>query len=273
MLQQGIAFLNQHFLLLGLLAGVGIACVAGPLGSMMVWRRLSNFGDTLAHAALLGIALSLWFQLPLYMGLFGLTILLAVLLTLLSKRATLGSDTILVILTQTTLALGLILSAYLQNHGVRLDLLSYLYGDILAVTTVDLLAIVLIDVIVFWGLWFWWEPSLLLTVNEDLANVDGISLTKTKLGIFVLMALVFTVAVKLIGVLLLTALFIIPAAAARQIARTPETMAVLASVFGMVSVGLGVFISDYGDLPTGPTIVMIAAGLFLLLHLVSYYKT
>jgi len=268
-----IQALNQHFLYLGLLAGVGIAAAAGPLGSLMVWRRLSNFGDTLAHAALLGVALSLLFHLPLYLGLFGVTMLLAVLLTLLSKRKILGSDTVLVILTHATLALGLILSAYLQNQGIRLDLLSYLYGDILAVTVTDLLIIALIDVAVFVGLFFWWEPSLLLTVNEDLAQVDGISSGKTKLGIFLLMALVFAVAVKLVGVLLLTALFIIPAAAARQVTRTPEGMAALASFLGALAVGLGIALSDYGDLPTGPAIVVVATILFLGLYSLSPHKT
>lgn len=265
--------LNQNFLLLALLAGTGIAVTAGPLGCIMVWRRLSNFGDTLAHGALLGIAISLFFQLPLYIGLFGLAILIAIILTFFSRQAWLGNEVILVILTNATLALGLLFSTYLQHQGYRLDLLSYLYGDILSVSLNDLGFILLVDVLIFLGLWFWWEPILSLTLHEDLANIDGISSTRTKFGLFLIIALIFAVAVKLVGVLLLTALFIIPAAGARQLAKTPETMAILASLLGVLSVCLGIYLSDLWDLPTGPLIVMVATVFFLGLYFKNIVKT
>jgi zinc transport system permease protein len=247
-----------------LVAGIGVALAAGPLGSIMVWRRMSNFGDALAHATLLGLCISLLLDMNLYVGLSSMSLLIAYGLALLSKRSALGQDAILSVLAYASLSMGLILATTLQ--GIRVDLLGYLYGDILAVNQADLLwiyGVVLVTMLVLGRIW---RPMLSMTVHEDLARVEGVSVGTIHLLLVVLMAIFFAVAMKLVGILLITGLLIIPASAARSFARTPEQMAMLASFFGIVSVCVGILASTTMDWPTGPAIVVVATLIFLLSH-------
>jgi zinc transport system permease protein len=258
--------MHLDFMMRALIAGLGIALVAGPLGSVIVWRRMANFGDALAHSTLLGLCFSLLFEIHLYFGLLSVCMITAGLLGLLSRQKQLANDTILCILAYTSLAVGLILATVLK--GVRIDLLGYLFGDILAVNTIDLLWILGIDVIVILVLMKIWRPLLSITVHEDLAKVEGVSVSCVQWLFIMLLAIVFAVAMKLIGVLLITALLVIPAAAARQITRSPEQMAILASVVGMIAVYLGITFSMHWDWPAGPAIVVAAMLLFLVFNLI-----
>lgn len=258
--------MHLDFMMRALIAGLGIALVAGPLGSVIVWRRMANFGDALAHSTLLGLCFSLLFEIHLYFGLLSVCMITAGLLGLLSRQKQLANDTILCILAYTSLAVGLILATVLK--GIRIDLLGYLFGDILAVNTVDLLWVLGIDVIVILVLIKIWRPLLSITVHEDLAKVEGASVSCVQWLFIMLLAIVFAVAMKLIGVLLITALLVIPAAAARQITRSPEQMAMLASVVGMIAVYLGITFSMHWDWPAGPAIVVAAMLLFLVFNLI-----
>lgn len=251
----------DDFLFRALLGGIGVALAAGPLGSFVVWRRMAYFGDTLAHSALLGVALGVLLGISETIGVMVLCVLLAVLLVLLERQRLLASDTLLGIFAHTALSLGLVALAFLET--VRVDLVSYLFGDILAVSTSDLYWI--------WGggtlallLLAWiWRPLLALTVHEELARVEGVPVTRVRLGFMILIALVIAVAMKVVGVLLITSLLIIPAAAVRRFARTPEAMAGLASLAGCIAVALGLWASLRWDTPTGPSIVVAAAALFM----------
>lgn len=259
--------MNLDFTTRAIMAGIGIAILAGPLGSLMIWRRMSYFGDTLAHSTLLGISLALLMHINIYIGLVSMTLIIAGLLATLSKNKWLASDAILGILSHTTLAIGLVAATAIQ--GVRVDLLSYLYGDILAVDWYDLsyIAIVLLLVItILWKLWRW---LLATTIHNDLAQVEGVPVNVANWAFIILLALVFAVAIKLVGVLLITALLIIPASAARRFSSTPEMMVVLASVIGCLAVAFGFVASLYWDWPTGPAIVVSAAGIFALTLCVS----
>lgn len=253
--------MQLDFIARALLAGIGIALVAGPLGSLIVWRRMANFGDTLAHSTLLGVCLALLLSINLYIGLIGVCVLVACALAGLSSQKHLANDTILGILAYTTLALGLIVATFLQ--GVRVDLLGYLYGDILAVNETDLAWIYGLDILVLLVLTKLWRSLLSMTVHEDLARVEGVSIAKVKWTLMIMMALVFAIAMKLIGILLITALLIIPASGARQFAKTPEQMAILASILGMIAVLAGILVSVYWDWPTGPAIVVMSAVIFV----------
>lgn len=251
----------DDFLLRALGGGIGVALAAGPLGSFVVWRRMAYFGDTLAHSALLGVALGVLLGINENIGVMVLCVLLAVLLVLLERQRALASDTLLGIFAHTALSLGLVALAFLET--VRIDLVSYLFGDILAVNMTDLYWI--------WGggalallLLAWiWRPLLALTVHEELARVEGVPVTRVRLAFMVLIALVIAVAMKVVGVLLITSLMIIPAAAVRRFAHTPEMMAGLASLVGCVAVSLGLWASLRWDTPTGPSIVVAAAALFM----------
>lgn len=254
--------MSLDFMTRAVIAGMGIALVAGPLGSIIVWRRMANFGDALAHSTLLGLCFALLLNIHIYIGLTSICLLVACALALFSRQKHLANDTILCMLAYTTLAIGLILATVIK--GIRVDLLSYLYGDILSVNNTDLIWIYCVDTLVFLSFLKIWRPILSMTVHEDLARVEGVPVVAMQWTLVVIMAVVFSVAMKLVGILLITALLIIPASAARQIARTPEMMAILASVVGIISVFGGIQISFNWDWPTGPAIVVVAMVLFVM---------
>ena len=250
------------FLLRAFLAGLGVALVAGPLGSFVVWRRMAYFGDTLAHAALLGVALGVLAGVDVTLGIIAACLVTALLLLGLQRQRLLASDTLLGLLAHGSLSLGLVALAFVET--VRIDLMGYLFGDVLAVTAADLAwiyggggaALVILAAI--------WRPLLAVTVHEELARVEGVNVTAVHLAFMVLIALVIAVALKIVGILLITSLLIIPAAAARRFAATPEQMAVLAAVFGVLAVAGGLLASLYWDTPSGPSIVVAAVALFAL---------
>lgn len=249
------------FIQRALCAGIGIAILGGPLGSLMVWRRMSYLGDTLAHSTLLGLSLALLLHINIYIGLVCICLLVAGLLAVLSKQKWLANDAILGILSHSTLAIGLIAATSIS--GVRIDLLSYLYGDILAVNLQDLfwvLAVVILVLTLIWRLWRW---LLTTTIDPELARTEGVPVDFTNSALLIMLALVFAVAIKLVGVLLITALLIIPASAARKLANSPERMVMIASAIGSIAVCVGFAASLAWDWPTGPAIVASAAAIFV----------
>lgn len=256
-----IAMLDDFFLR-AILAGVGLALVAGPLGCFVIWRRMAYFGDTMAHSALLGVALSLILKLNITLSVFAVAALVSVALLALQRRGALSTDALLGILSHATLAIGLVLTAFLT--WVRFDLMSYLFGDILAVGEADIDIIWGGGILVILALIKLWRPLVASTVNPELAEAEGLEPEKTRLYFMLLMALVIAIAIKVVGILLVTAMLIIPAAAARRFAGSPEVMAVLASLIGAVSVVGGLFGSLRFDTPSGPSIVVAALAIFLL---------
>ena len=251
----------DDFVLRALAAGCGIALMAGPLGSFVVWRRMAYFGDTLAHSALLGVALGFLLGVNPLIGVMGVCVALALALVGLQRHRALASDTLLGILSHSSLSLGLVAIAFLET--LRVDLISYLFGDILSVTPGDLAWIYGGGAVALGGLVLLWRRLLAVTVDEDLARVEGMPVEALRLAFMLLIALVIAAAMKIVGILLITSLLIIPAAAARRFARTPEAMAVLASILGMVAVLGGLLASLNWDLPGGPSVVVAAAALFL----------
>ncbi|MEO0380813.1 MAG: metal ABC transporter permease [Pseudomonadota bacterium] len=249
----------DDFLVRAGLAGIGTALAAGPLGCFVVWRRMAYFGDATAHAALLGVALSLAFQGQIMLGVLATALTMAILVQTLSGRG-LAEDTLLGVLAHSALAIGLVAVSFLS--GARLDLMGYLFGDILAVNVYDLGLI--------WGgaaaviaLLLWrWQRLLTATLNPDLAQASGISFRTEQMVLTIALALTVAVAIKAVGALLIGALLIIPPAAARPLARTPEAMAVITTAIGSSATVAGLGASFQFDTPTGPTIVCVAAALF-----------
>ncbi len=252
----------DDFFVRALIAGVGVAVVAGPLGCFIVWRRLAYFGDTLSHSALLGVALALLFDTNITVAVFGVSAAVALSLMLLQRSATLSSDSLLGLLAHSSLALGLVVLAFMS--WVRVDLMGFLFGDILAVSNTDIAMIYAGGLIVIVTLVLIWRSLFAATVNLDLAAAEGLNPTRANIIFMLLMALVIAIAMKIVGVLLITALLIIPAATARRFARGPEQMAILAAVIGATAVIVGLFGSLEWDTPSGPSIVVAALALFLL---------
>ncbi|MCF5031127.1 zinc ABC transporter permease subunit ZnuB [Pseudomonas syringae] len=239
-----------------------LAVVAGPLGSFVVWRRMAYFGDTLSHAALLGVALGFLLDISPTIAVTVGCLLLAVLLVTLQQRQPLASDTLLGILAPSTLSLGLVVLSFM--HEVRIDLMAYLFGDLLAISPADLGWILGGSTLVLVLIVALWRPLLAMTVHEELARVEGLPVATLRMTLMLLIAVVIAVAMKIVGVLLITSLLIIPAAAAQRHARSPEQMALGASLLGVIAVCAGLSLSWFKDTPAGPSIVVSAAALFLL---------
>jgi zinc transport system permease protein len=242
------------------LAGIGLAVIAGPLGSFVVWRRMAFFGDALAHSALLGVALGFLLHVEVNIAIAALCAIFAMLLTAMLARARLAPDTLLSICAFTALSVGLVAISFVED--VRVDLIGYLFGDILAVGRADLAWI--------WGgaaaglalLAFLWRPLLSVTVHADLAAVEGVNVGAMRLVFVLLLAVLVAVAMKIVGVLLVTALLVMPAAAARRFARSPESMAAIASGIGAFASVAGLLSSVEFDTPSGPSVVVAAASVF-----------
>ncbi|OOG67516.1 zinc ABC transporter permease [Sinorhizobium sp. A49] len=252
----------DDFFVRALIAGIGIAVMAGPLGCFVIWRRMAYFGDTMAHSALLGVALSLLLDLNLMVAVFIVAAAVSLLLLFLQRRGALSTDALLGILSHSALSIGLVIVAFMT--WVRIDLVGFLFGDILAVSESDIDIIWGGGILVIFAIVYLWRPLLASTVNPELAEAEGMRPERARLFFMLLMALVIAIAMKIVGILLITSLLIIPAATARRFSTSPEIMAVLASVIGALAVTGGLFGSLHWDTPSGPSIVVAALALFVL---------
>lgn len=245
-----------------LLAGCGVALAAGPLGCFVVWRRLAYFGDALAHSALLGVALAFLLEVPMALAVFAGGAGAAMALLLVQRRAGLSSDAVLGLLAHAALALGLVCLALMP--WVQVDLLALLFGDVLAVSAAEVWGIFAAAAAALLVLSKLWRPLVALSLNRELAQAEGMRPARADAAFILLLALLIALAMKVVGVLLITALLIIPAATVRRFAGGPEAMAVMASLAGMAAVVGGLFASLAWDTPAGPSVVCAALLLFLL---------
>jgi len=252
----------DDFFIRAVLGGIGVALLAGPLGCFIVWRRLAYFGDTLSHSALLGVAMALLLNMNITLTVFVISVAVSMLLILLQRRASLSSDALLGLLAHATLAVGLVVLAFMT--WVRVDLMGFLFGDILAISVKDIAIIWGGGLIVLALVSFIWKPLLASTVSYEIAVAEGLRPDLANFLFMVLMAGVIAISMKIVGVLLITALLIIPAATARRFSGNPEIMAVMASILGAVSVWLGLEGSLKWDTPAGPSIVVAALVFFII---------
>jgi len=244
----------DDFFTRALIGGIGVALIAGPLGCFIIWRRLAYFGDTLSHSALLGVALALLLELNITLSVFVISLGVAMLLLLLQRQARLTSDALLGLLAHATLAVGLVVLAFMT--WIRVDLMGFLFGDILAISKLDILIIWFGGLVVLLALSLIWKQLFAATVNYEIAVAENQKPDRANFFFMILMAAVIAVSMKIVGALLITALLIIPAATSRRFASTPEMMAVIASIVGALCVWLGLEGSLHWDTPAGPSIVV-----------------
>ncbi len=256
----------DDFMLRATLAGIGVALAAAPLGCFVVWRRMAYFGDATAHAAILGVALSLAFQTSIFFGAAAVALIMATTVTLLSNRGY-AMDTLLGVLAHSSLAFGLVAVSFLS--GIRIDLMAYLFGDILAVSRADLAVIWGGALVVVALIALRWSALLTSTLSEELAFAAGINPRREQLVLTLALAITVAVAIKVVGVLLIAAMLIIPAAAARGLAKTPEAMALFAAAIGVFSATAGLRGAYVFDTPAGPSIVCVAALTFAVFSLLG----
>ena len=260
----------DDFFARAMMAGIGVALIAAPLGCFIVWRRMAYFGDTISHSALLGVALGFLLQININLAVFAIAALVSLSLLALQKRTKLSSDSVLGILSHSALALGLVVIALMPE--LRVDLMGYLFGDILAVSRTDIAIIYAGGFAVLLVLAWIWRPLLAETVSFDLARAEGLKPEFTRLVFMLLVALIVAIAMKVVGILLITALLIIPASTARRYASSPEMMAAAAMLVGVLAVIAGLYGSLSFDTPSGPSIVVAALILFLVVSLVPFKK-
>ncbi len=255
--------ITEPYFLRALLGGIGIALVVGPLGCFVVWRRMAYFGDSLAHSALLGIALGLLTGIGVNLATILVCGMFAGLLVWLQGKRILATDTLLGILAHAALSVGMVVISLL--HGIRLNVYDYLFGDILSVGMNDLYWIYGGGIAAAGAMAFLWRRLIVATIHEDLARADGINTALVNLCFMLLMTVAVAVSIRVIGILLITSLLIIPAATARQFSRSPEMMAALAALFGVLAVIGGLHASLWFDTPSGPSVVVTATVIFAVL--------
>lgn len=250
----------DDFFIRALLAGFGVALVAGPLGSFVVWRRMAYFGDATAHAAIMGVALGIALDLSIYAGTIVVAVAMAIVVSALASRGQ-AMDTVLGVTSHAALAIGLVTISFVPD--ARSNLHSYLFGDILAVGVSEVIWVWIVALVVA-GLLIWrWQRLMTATVNEELAMAEGISPRVERLFLSIAIALVVAIAIRIVGALLISAMLIIPAATARRFSSTPEQMAAIASAVAAFSVLGGLYASLWVDSPAGPSIVVAATVFFL----------
>lgn len=252
----------DDFIIRAGLGGIGMALIAAPLGCYVVWQRMAYFGETIAHSGLLGVAFGLLTSLNLTLSVFLAAVIVTLGLRAVERRTYLAKDTALGLIAHIVLAFGLIVTSQFQS--LQVDMMGLLFGDILAISQLDLL-LVLAGLIAIWGLIAWlWQDMLALSIDRELALAEGVRVNKVEFLLSMAIAATVALSMKLVGLLLVTAMLIIPAAGAMGLARTPEQMVLYTALISSLSVAIGLFASFYIDIPTGPAIVVAMAFFFLL---------
>lgn len=250
-----------EFFWLAAMAGTCVALLCGPMGSLMVWQRMSYFGDTLAHAGLLGVALATVLSLNVWAATIAVCVLIGGGLRLLERQQMVPEDALLGLLSHAVLAVGIILASSLKT--ARLNMSGLLFGDILALGLSDVLAIMVVTGLVLCGVWKIWAPLLSSIVSVALAQLEGVPVARVRTQYILLLSMVIALAVKVVGVLLITALLVIPAASTRFISRSPEKMALFSSLLGIAAVWLGLGLSFSQNWPAGPSIIVVSVLFFI----------
>ena len=250
----------EPFLIRAIIAGIGVAIIAGIIGCFVVWRKMAYFGDSLAHSALLGVALGLVFGISTNLGTIIICSIFTIALIWLQQKNVLATDTLLGILAHSALSVGMVVLSILERS---IDLHSYLFGDILAVTIMEIYLVMIGGIFVLIILSINWQSFVLTTINEKLAKAEGVNILINQLLIMLLMTVVVAVSFRIVGLLLITSMLIIPAATSRQLSNSPEKMAFFSAFLGVVAVILGIFSSLFFDTPSGPSIVVAAVLIFI----------
>jgi zinc transport system permease protein len=252
----------DDFFIRALIAGIGIALVAGPLGCFVIWRRLSFFGDTLSHSALLGVTLAFSFDINIALSVFLVSSALALVLLKLQKTTNLPGDALLGLLAHSSLAVGLVVIGFLSF--IRFDIMGLLFGDILAVAPNDIFIIWIGGALILLVLKIIWKPLFASTVNYELAEAEGMNPARVNAIFTILMAAIIAISIKMVGLLLITGMLIIPAAMARNLSNNPVQMVIYSVIGGLLSVIAGLFSSLELNSPSGPSIITAALVLFIL---------
>ncbi|CAL4323108.1 metal ABC transporter permease [Buchnera aphidicola] len=250
----------------GWLAGILLSFSTAPLGAFIIWRRISSFGNTLSHSSILGLVISVFFKIDSFYAVLLFMIFLAIVLAWLEKSLSISSETILSIISYTSLSLGIICMSFISTAR-QIHFNNYLFGDLLTITKSDLFTIALGSFFVLMILVFRWNSILSATINEELAQIEGINIFFVRLTLMLMTSLVISIAIKCVGALLINSLLVIPPATAQVFSDSPEKMIIFSILISIFSVTGGIFFSFFYNTPTSPSIVLFACFLYLIINI------
>lgn len=251
----------EWFLINSLVVGIMLVISLCPLGSIMLWRKIPYIGDSIAHASVLGIVFALFYNINVEISIIVTAVLFVGIIVYLRNERI--NDILVVIFSYGFLAVGLFLINFI-NNSQQTDIFAYLFGDILLVTTSDIIYVSCISLLILVWLYYRWEAVLLSSINEDLAIIQGYNTKRIELELMIAVAFVVSFALKIIGALLVTALLITPAIVARNVSFNPVSMVIKAVLIGVLSVSCGLLLSYFVDSPSGPSIILINILVFIL---------
>ena len=263
-----MAELLDDFVIRALIAGIFMVSIAAPMGCLMVWQRLAFLSDTLGHAAVLGVGIGIGLQLHPMFGVLAVVLLIVLSLSRVNNFNNALSETALAIISHSGLAAGLILLGTLPNRNISLE--SILFGDLLATSVNDLMMIAITVAVLVFLLLHHWRSFVAVSVSREIAQAEGIEVRKTQFLMYLMIALLVAVMMKVMGVLLIAAALVIPTSSARLVSRSPEQMVLFSAIFGMGSLAGGMTSSFHFDWQTGPAIVLSAAVLLVITLVVKH---
>jgi len=255
----------MSFISLAIFAGLSIALVAGPVGCFVVWRRMAYFGDSLAHAALLGIGAGLMLEINLQMTVLAVCLLAVPIILMITHSRHVADDTALGIISHASLAIGLTAVSLATNGSI--DLSAFLFGDILALSEQDVITLIVIAAIILTVMIRLWRQFVYITIHAELASVEGLASRRLEIILMTLIACLVAVGMQVVGALLIGSMLIIPAAAAGLVSSTPERMGWISALFACIAVSGGLALSWFLDTPAGPSAVVVATVIFALAQL------
>jgi zinc transport system permease protein len=260
----------DEFIIKIIIAAIGVSLITAILGCFVVWKKMSYFGDSLAHSSLLGIAIGIIFSIDINLMILLITLCFALILGYLQNKNILSNDALLGILAHGGISLAMLVISFSE---IIFDLKSYLFGNLLFVENEDILLIYLALFVIYPIMFFNWQKFILLTLNSDIACSVGINLNRYRIIFTILIALTIAITIKITGILLVTSLLIIPASIARIISKSPNQMLLFATLISVFSSILGVIMSYEFDLVVGPTIITITIAIFILMLIARSLKS
>lgn len=260
-----VEILQLEFMQRALLAGIILAPLLAVLGSFVTLRKMSFFAEGIAHASLLGVAIAMVASLTPFNGALIVGVFFGILVYVLERYTNIASDSVIGIVFTTGLALGVMIIS--TQPGYQPDLLSFLFGSILAITWSNVYVIFGLSVLILGFVAYFFKQLTLLTLSKDLAWTSGINTKYLDLAFYVLISISVVLGVKLLGIILVSALLITPAVTSKLITRSFSNYVSMSVAFALVSFIAGLFISFYLDLPSGASIVVTATTVFVVVLL------
>ncbi|MDO4249903.1 MAG: metal ABC transporter permease [Moraxella sp.] len=248
------------------IAGSLLALLSAPLGCLVLWRRMAFFSDTLAHGALLGVALAVWLKLPADLGIFVISSVVVAALSIMQDKR-LPNDAMLSVIASSLLCLGLLTLTQLTQQ--QANVLGFLFGSLLEVTWQQLPRLTILITLGLGALILIWDKQIRLATSAQMAQLQGIHAKQQQLFFMALLAGFCAVALQAVGSLLISGLLILPALSARLFAASPKHMVILALIIGETAITLGIWGSVWLDIPTGLAIVLLLALVFFTAFIVS----